>query len=136
MKGFFTNLFLYRMEQVGNNDLMLIKDLGPGIFETRDLKRALVDMKKREKEVEEIRMRIYRIGACSAVFLFMSYVARAFGASYLSLVLLLLFPALIVVFSIGQIYLRRKYPAYIYYNPLRESIQQELDFRKEESSIF
>lgn len=136
MNGFFTGLYLKKLARHSNNDLLLIMEIGPGPFETRDLKKALLEIKHREEAVAETRQRIYLIGACSAVFLFFSYIARALGADQLGLILLLFFPVLVLVFSVGQIYLRRRYPAYVHYHVIRDAIRQELDFRRKESSIF
>ncbi len=136
MKHVFLALLFRRLEWEGNNDLLLIRALGPAWFETPDLKSALRELAKQEKTYRDLDRRLFQVAIYSLFSLALGFMAHQLGSLFWSSFLVLLFPALLSLYVAGKIYLYWQYPAAPYFASLRKSIGQELFFREKDASIF
>lgn len=136
MKDFFLQRLLRRLEKDGNDDLLLIIEFGADSYSTRELNRIL-QLVKTEKEIAgRWHHRLFLVGFSISFWIAASFIAAACDADLLSFILVGMVPISLFGVLLGHFYLRRRYPVYRDIHLIVSIIQQELDRRKKDASIF
>lgn len=136
MKQYLFDRQLQRLERDGNDDLMLIMEFGADAYSTRELSQLLRHIVAQKQTAERWYHRLFLLGFSVSFWIAASFLAAASEASVLSLILLTLVPVSLLSVLFGHFYLSRRYPAHRDIHLVASIIEQELDRRKKDASIF
>jgi hypothetical protein len=136
MKNFFLNRQLNRLEKESNDHLMLLLEVSPEYYTTKELVRLLRELQLKRKLVQEIKRRVFVIGASISIWIGAAFLSQAFDLQLVSYFFLALVPVAIVTFTGGSILVRVRYKFYNHAHIIEKIIKQELERRRKESSIF
>ncbi len=136
MANFFLQRHINRIEREGNNDLLLILELGPTTYPTHELHQLLNVIERQKEAVHLGHQRLFFVAASISVWIALSFLAAAAGVPQLGYVFLAMIPVACVTLIIGHIILRRKYPTFRHSKAIKQIIQYEIERRRKESSIF
>lgn len=136
MKEYFFDRLIRRLEKDGNNDLMLIMEFGAEAYSTRELSQLLRHIVAQKSIAERWYHRLFLLGFSVSFWIAASFLAAASEAKGLSLTLLALVPVSLLVVLFGHFYLSRRYPAHRDIHLVASIIEQELERRKKDASIF
>lgn len=136
MKDFFLQRLLQRLEKDGNDDLALIMEFGPNSYSTSELSLILDKVSEQKEIAGRWQHRLFLIGFSVSLWIAASFIAAACHARLLSFLLLAMVPVSLLLALGGHFYLRRTFPAYRNIHLVASIIQQELDRRKKDASIF
>lgn len=136
MKEYFFDRLIQRLENDGNNDLMLIMEFGADAYSTKELSQLLRYIVEQKNIAERWYHRLFLLGFSVSFWIAASFLAAASDAGYLSYILLSLVPISLLVVLFGHLYLSRRYPAHRDIHLVASIIEQELDRRKKDASIF
>ena len=136
MKDFFLQRLLRRLEKDGNDDPTLIVEFGADSYTTQELGRILTHVTLRKKQVDRRRHRLFLIGFSISFWIAAAFVAGALSAHAWGFFFLAMVPVSLASALLGHFYLRRRFPSYHNSHVVTSIIQQELDRRKKDASIF
>lgn len=136
MKNFFLKRHVDRIEREGNDDLLLILELGPRAYPTRELHELLNAVENQKEAVYKGNQRLFFVAASISIWIALSFLAGAAGVPQLGYVCLSMIPIACIVLIIGHSILRRKYPTFRHSKAITQIIQYEIERRRKESSIF
>ena len=136
MKEYFFDRLIQRLEKSGNDDLMLIMEFGAEAYSTRELSQLLNRILTQKDTAERWYHRLFLVGFSVSVWIAAFFLAAASDASLLSWLLLMLVPISLLSVLFGHFYLSRRYPAHRDIHLVASIIEQELDRRKKDASIF
>jgi hypothetical protein len=136
MKHFFLERRLKKLEEVGNDDFQLIMEFGAEAYSTPELHRILADVNQRAEQAARWQYRLFLIGFSISLCIGAAFLAAAAGAKPLSMIFLAGVPLAIGLLVLGHFLLRRYYPTYRHTHLLASIIQQELDRRRKDASIY
>ncbi len=136
MKEYFFDRFVQRLERDGNNDFLLIMEFGADAYTTQELSALLRQVVEQKNTAERWYHRLFLLGFSISFWIAASFLAAASHASHLSLALLTLVPISLLVVLAGHVYIRRRYPVHRDVHLVVSIIEQELDRRKKDASIF
>jgi hypothetical protein len=136
MKDFFLQRRLERLEKDSNNDALLIMEFGAQPYTTHELSLILEEINRQKTIATRWQNRLFLVGFSVSIWLATSFLAAAFEARLLSFLLLALVPVSLLVALLGHYFLRQHFPAFRDVHLVASIIQQELDRRKKDASIF
>jgi apolipoprotein N-acyltransferase len=136
MKDFFLQRLLQRLEKDGNDDLVLIMEFGANCYSTQELSAILHQVSEQKEVAGRWQHRLFLVGFSVSFWIATSFIAAACHARLLSFLLLTMVPISLLLALGGHFYLRRMFPAYRNIHLVASIIQQELDRRKKDASIF
>lgn len=136
MKNFFLDRQLNRIEQEVNDDLMLLLEVSPEYYSTRELNTLLRDLRLKRRSIRSLKKRLYIVGGSVTLWICTAIVANMSGLYLISYFFLALIPASLFSFIGGSMFIARKYHFYKHASSIEAIIKQELDRRRKESSIF
>ena len=136
MKEYFFDREIQRLERDGNNDLLLIMEFGAEAYSTKELSLLLQQVVEQKNIAERWYHRLFLLGFSVSFWIAASFLAAASNASTLSLLMLTLVPVSLLSVLFGHLYLSRRYPAHRDTHLVVSIIEQELDRRKKDASIF
>ncbi len=136
MKNFWLNRRLQRLEKEGNDDLLLIMEFGAEAYSNQELNKILEQVNIQKDITTRWQHRLFLVGFSISVWIGASFLAAALGGRLLSFVLLAIAPFCMMVALIGQLLLRYYYPTYRQSHLVASIIQQELDRRRKDASIY
>jgi hypothetical protein len=115
---------------------MLLLEVSPEYYTTKELVRLLRELQLKRKLVQEIKRRVFVIGASISIWIGAAFLSQAFDLQLVSYFFLALVPVAIVTFTGGSILVRVRYKFYNHAHIIEKIIKQELERRRKESSIF
>lgn len=127
---------LERIEREGNDDLLLIWQFGPHDYSNQELHILLRAVNWQSEVAGKLQHRLFMVAASISFWIGAAFLCAASGLTLLSSIFLCLAPLALIVAIMGHWYLRRKYKAYPYARDIAGVIQQELDRRRKDASIF
>ena len=136
MKKYLFDRFVQRLERDGNNDLLLIMEFGADAYSTKELSALLQEVVEQKNIAERWYHRLFLLGFSISFWIAASFLAAAGNSSTLSFALLTLVPISLLAVLFGHFYLSRRYPAHRDIHLVVSIIEQELDRRKKDASIF
>ncbi|MEN0002601.1 MAG: hypothetical protein AAF798_00610 [Bacteroidota bacterium] len=136
MKNFFLNRQLKRIERDANDHLMLLLEVSPEYYTTKELVRLLRELQLKKSLVYELKRRLLVIGASISVWIAAAFLSQTFSLLFVSYFFLALIPFALLGFIGGSIYVSVKYKFFNHAPVIEKIIKQELDRRRKESSIF
>lgn len=136
MKEYLLDRFIQRLERDGNNDLLLIMEFGADAYTTKELSALLQEVVEQKNTAERWYHRLFLLGFSVSFWIAASFLAAAGNAGTLSLALLTLVPLSLLAVLCGHFYLRNRYPVHRDFHLVVSIIEQELDRRKKDASIF
>lgn len=136
MKDFFLQQLLQRLEKDGNDDLALIMEFGANSYSTQELNHILDQVAEQKHTAGRWQHRLFLVGFSVSFWIAAAFVAGALKAQVWGFVFLGMVPISLLLALGGHFYLRRRYPTYRNSHLVASIIQQELDRRKKDASIF
>ena len=136
MKDFFLQRLLQRLEKDGNDDLALIMEFGANSYSTQELSIILYQVSEQKEIAGRWQHRLFLVGFSVSFWIATAFIAAACQAQLVSFILLAMVPVSLLLALAGHFYLRRMFPAYRNIHLVASIIQQELDRRKKDASIF
>ncbi|MGH1434822.1 MAG: hypothetical protein ACRBG0_10215 [Lewinella sp.] len=136
MKDFFLQRLLQRLEKDGNDDLALIMEFGANSYSTEELSIILRQVSEQKEIASLWQHRLFLVGFSVSFWIAVAFIAAACHAQLLSFLLLAMVPVSLLLALGGHFYLRRTFPVYRNIHLVASIIQQELDRRKKDASIF
>lgn len=136
MKDFFLQRLLQRLEKDGNDDLALIMEFGANSYSTQELSNILQQVGDQKEIAGRWQHRLFLVGFSVSFWIATSFIAAACQAQLISFLLLAMVPVSLLLALGGHFYLRHRFPAYRNIHLVASIIQQELDRRKKDASIF
>lgn len=136
MKNFLLNRRLKRIEQDGNDDLLLIQEFGPRDYPTHELHLLLRQLRRQQQLARRMQHYLFVTGASISIWIAMSFLAVALGYEALSYLFLAMIPFCVLLLVGGHFFMRRRC------RPQRDGetigliIQNELERRRKDASIF
>jgi len=136
MKDFFLQRLLQRLEKDGNDDLALIMEFGANSYSTQELSITLEQVSEQKEIAGRWQHRLFLVGFSVSFWIAASFIAAACQAQVTSFFFLAMVPFSLLLALGGHFYLRQMFPAYRNIHLVASIIQQELDRRKKDASIF
>ncbi len=127
---------LKRIEREGNDDLLLIWEFGPREYSNQELHILLRTVNWQAEVAGRFQHRLFLVAASISLWIGSAFLAAAAGFNLLATFLLCLAPLALAVTIAGHIHLRKKYRAFRYSRDIAHMIQQELERRRKDASIF
>lgn len=127
---------MQRLEKHGNNDLLLIMEFGASAYSTYELADILEEVNEQKEEAGRLQHYLFLVGFSISLWIAAAFLAAAFEYRILSFVFLTLVPLSLLFALTGHFLLRRRFPAFREIHLVASIIQQELDRRKKDASIF
>ncbi|MGB3548066.1 MAG: hypothetical protein WBA17_13900 [Saprospiraceae bacterium] len=135
MHQFFINRSLRRLEREGNDDFLLLREVGARPFATHELHHLLRRLQLNYRAVRAIKRTQFAVVSAIAALAAAGLIVLAFGQVTIALVLFLLVPTSCLVLLIAQIRLRRRNRLQDHAELLHHLIGKELERRRQESEI-
>ncbi len=136
MNNFFLQRHLTRIEREGNDDLSLILEFGPQDFPTHELHHLLRQVRTQSAIATRIQHYLFVVGAGISLWIGASFLSAALGYLALGYLFLAMIPASCLLLIAGHFYLRIKYRTHRHAPAIANIIQQELERRRKDASIF
>lgn len=136
MKDWLFQRTLQRLERAGNNDLLLIMEFGASSYSTEELRQLLAEVEQQKQLANLWQNRIFLVYFSISFWIAASVIASANEAHTLSNILLGMVPASLLIAVVGHTMLRYRYPSLRDNQIIASIVQQELDRRKKDASIF
>lgn len=136
MKELLLQRHLRRIEQEGNNDLLLIMEFGADAYDTRELRLLLENALQQKTIAGRWQHRLFITGFSIPLWTALAIIAAAFELQLLSIGLLALIPVSLLAAVLGHTWLRRSFPVFRDIHLVASIIQQELERRRKDASIF
>lgn len=136
MSNFWLNRRLRQLEKVGNDDFQLIMAFGADAYTTPELHHILESVNRQAERTARWQYRLFLVGFSISLCIGASFLAAAVGAKSFSLLFLTGVPVAGALLLVGHLALRRSFPTYRHSHLLASIIQQELDRRRKDASIF
>jgi len=136
MKDWLFERYLLHLEREGNDDLLLIMEFGASYYSTEELQELLQQINVQKLVANRWQKQLLALGLSISVWIAGALLALAYGEVLLGYILLGMVPLAIVGALIGQLVIRRRYPTLRETQLVCSIVQQELDRRKKDASIF
>jgi hypothetical protein len=136
VKDFLLQRHLQRLEKHGNNDLLLIMEFGASAYSTYELADILEEVNAQKEEAGRLQHYLFLVGFSISLWIAVAFLAAAFDYRILSFIFLAMVPMSLLFALIGHFLLRKRFPAFREIHLVGSIIQQELDRRKKDASIF
>ncbi len=136
MRDYLLNQSLKRLERESNNDLLQILELGPQHYTTKELEDMLREIERQRKVVPRKLQKMYRIGAVIPGIISLIFLVAYLKIPFLGYALLGGIPMVIFFYARANYKIKKQYPTYHDSKLIEQVIRQELNRRREESSIF
>ncbi|MEZ4985807.1 MAG: hypothetical protein R2795_12370 [Saprospiraceae bacterium] len=136
MKNLFFNHYISKIEGTGNNDLLLIMEFGAEAYTTPELYGILEEVQSQKQLTTLWQHRLFMVGFSISLWIAGAFLCAAFDQPLYSYLFLLLVPTSLLSAILGHYYLRNRYPAFRDVQLIASIIQQELERRKKDASIY
>ena len=124
------------IERDGNDDLLLIREYGAAEYSTQELMVLLRNIKWQLNKASQLQRRLLLLIASISLWIGAGFLSMVTGFTTLGYIFFGLVPLAITASLLGQLYVRRKYNVTTHAQELTRIIQQELDRRRKDASIF
>lgn len=136
MNQFWLNRQIQRLEKEVNDDLLLIMEFGAEAYTTAELMHILEQVSEQKETTTRWQHRLFLVGFSISVWIGSSFLAAALGAQLLSFLFLAGAPLCLTIALMGHLLLRYRFPTYLQSHLVASIIQQELDRRRKDASIY
>lgn len=136
MKNLLLQRRLNRIQRDGNDDLLLILECGPRDYPTFELHQLLRRVRQQTAHSARIQHLLFLVGASISLWIGAGFLCAALGYLAWGYIFLALIPTSCLLLISGHIYLRRKYRTHRHGAIIANIIQQELERRRKDASIF
>lgn len=125
-----------QLERDGNDDLLLILEVGPRDYSTFELNQLLKRLQYQHHRAQYYQQRLFIIGASISFWVGAAFLSAALGYYALGYLFLAFVPAALLLVICGHLYLRYQYRTHRDAQLINAIIHQELERRRKDASIF
>ncbi len=118
-----------------NDDLYLIREAGPHYYSNTELYALLERLNSEESEALRLNYRLFVLLASLTIWIAGFFLFEAFNVHWGANICFTLLVAKFLIFSVGIVYIHRRYRHFRFSSRLRMIIQQELERRRKDASI-
>ncbi|MCI5083831.1 MAG: hypothetical protein MRY78_19185 [Saprospiraceae bacterium] len=136
MKHFFLDRQLNKLENEANDDLLLLLDVSPEYYSTKELKALLRELKTKEKQVKKTKEKLFLVGASGSIWMALSFLAQMIDVRWFGLTCLALIPVAFGVYIGGSIIVEKRNRFFKDAYLIEKIIRGELERRQKDASIF
>ncbi|MEM1217120.1 MAG: hypothetical protein AAGJ82_15605 [Bacteroidota bacterium] len=136
MKDLLLQRHLRRIEIAGNDDLLLIMEFGADAYGTKELRALLKNATQQKIKAGRWQHYLFLTGFSIPVWTALAIIAAAFEWQLFSISFLSLVPLSLLAAVLGHSWLRRTFPVFRDIHLVTSIIQQELERRRKDASIY
>jgi hypothetical protein len=136
MKDWLFERYLLQLEREGNDDLLLIMEFGAAYYTTEELQQLMVQVNAQKIVANRWHKQLFALGLSVSLWVAGALLAMAYGELLLGYILLGLVPLAVGGALLGHFAIHRRYPTLRETQLVSSIVQQELDRRKKDASIF
>jgi hypothetical protein len=136
MKDFFLNRQINKLEQEANDDFLQILSFGARCYPTKELHALLRRLDKEAQRIAYYRRLVLLVGGSATLWIAFCFLFQSLDFTFGIYFTLTLVPITLVAFTVGNIYINRKFRAIRSAHLIEKIIVEELDRRRKDASIF
>ncbi len=136
MKNFFLNRQINKIEREANDDFLQILSFGARCYPTNELHAILRKLDKASQKLAYYRRLVFLIGGSTTLWIAFCFLFQSLDFTVGIYFTLSMVPVTLIAFSVGHIYINRKYKSVRNAVTVEKIIVEELDRRRKDASIF
>lgn len=136
MKQYFLDRQLKRIEREANDEYLQILSFGARCYSTPELQRLLRALDKKVQLHDYYRRMVFIVGASTTLWIAFCFLFQSLDYSIGVYATLFMVPFSIIGFTVGNIILNKRFKAVRDANLVEKIINEELDRRRKDASIY